>query len=381
MAQPAYDLDVLRADIPLLRHAIPFNSCSQGPLTTQTRAGVERFLASWEGKGMDWEGWLVEVEMARKAFAWMINATADDVAVFSSVSHATSAVASALRFDAGREVVVASGMEFPAVGQIWRAQEGRGAQLRWVQVENGAVALDAYSAAIDERTAVVSSAHAWFQNGVVQDVGAIARLAHAHGAYAFVDAYQSLGVVPVDVQELEVDFLASGTLKYLMGTPGVAFLYVRPAIVERLEPFVTGWFGRVNPFTFDVAAKDWAATARRFDGGTPPLLPIYASRAGLDLLRNVGLGEVHEWTQHLRRRMEAGARARGFAIHGPGVSAAGTPMVAVELPDAHRLEGALRGRGILASARGPAVRLAAHYFNSEADVDQALDTLVELTAP
>jgi selenocysteine lyase/cysteine desulfurase len=375
MVSPRYDLDALRAQIPLLAHAIPLNNCSQAPLTTVTRAAADRFLDEWNRHGMDWDAWMAEVEACRCAFAALINAQPSEIAIMSSVSHAASAVATAIAFDGPRDTVVASGAEFPTVGHVWRAQERRGAQVRWAALREGVVPLDAYDAAIDDRTAIVSAAHAYYQNGALQDVTAIARMARERGALSFVDAYQSIGVVPVDVRAMQVDFLTSGTLKYLMGTPGIAFLYVRREIVERFEPMITGWFGRVNPFAFNAAQLDWSSNAARFDGGTPPLLPAYISRAAMEWLQHIGIDAIHEYTQHLSRVIVEGALARGLTLHGPGLSAPKTPSTAILCANAHDTEAALRTRGIIASARGPAIRFAPHCYNTEGEIHHALDVL------
>jgi len=375
MTLPGFDQAALRAQIPLLRELLPLNNCSQAPLSDVTRAATERYLDSWNVRGMDWEAWMGEVDAARAAFARMINATPGEVAVVSSVSHATSVIATALRFDQGRDVAVVSEAEFPTVGHVWLAQRPRGATVRWVRLRDGAIPFEDYRAAIDERTAIVSAAHAYYQNGALQDVAAIARLAHAHGALAYVDAYQSLGVVPVDVRALDVDFLASGTLKYLMGTPGIAFLYVRRALIERLEPLLTGWFGRADPFAFDVTRLDWAATASRFECGTPPLLPAYISRAAIDWLSSIGATPIAAWTQHLGRRLAEGAVARNLTLHGPGATVPRTPSTAILCPHADAVERALLQHGVIASARGPAIRLAPHFYNTEEEVDRALDAL------
>ena len=380
MAVPPFDIAALRAKIPILERAIPLNNCSQAPLTSVTRDAAARYMESWNSRGMDWDEWMGEVELARRAFAAMINAEPDEVAVVSSVSAATSAIATAIDFGSGRDVVVASGAEFPAVGHVWKAQERRGARVRWVALRDGHVPLEMYEGAIDERTAIVSAAHAYYQNGAVQDVAAIARLARSHGALSYVDAYQSLGVLPVDVRAMDLDLLASGTLKYLMGTPGIAFLYVRRALVARLEPLTTGWFGRVNPFAFDATRLDWSASASRFDGGTPPIFSAYVSRAAMEWLHGIGSGAIAEWTQHLSTRLVEGALARGLALHGPGLAVPKTPSTAILCEDAHAVESALRTRGIIASARGPVIRLAPHFYNTVAEIDHALDALVEVLA-
>src|SRR5688500_10264251 len=231
---------------------------------------------------MDWDAWMEEVRLAKVAFAALINATPDEIAVFSSVSQATSAVASALDFTSGKRRVVVSEMEFPTTGHVWLAQQRRGAQVSWVATHDGMIESSAYDRVIDEDTALVASCHGYYLNGFTQDIRQIAARAQHVGALVFADAYQTAGVWPIDVKALGVDFLASGNLKYLMGVPGIAFLYVRPGLVESLRPTVTGWFGRANPFAFDAKQLDWSAGASRFDSGTPPIVNAYIARAGME---------------------------------------------------------------------------------------------------
>lgn len=385
---PAYDLEAWRRRVPILERYVHLASCSRGPLLRGARRAAEAWLDSWERRGTDWEAWLAEVEAARSAFAALIGASPDEVAVCASVSDATARLASALDFRAGRRKVLASAAEFPTVGHVWLAQERRGARVEWVPFSgapggrdggDGTIALAAYERALDRETALVSACHGYFQNGFLQDVAAIAERAHAAGARLFVDAYQTAGVVPIDVRALDVDFLASGTLKYLLGPEGLAFLYVRRELIDELRPTVTGWLGRADPFAFRPDRLDWAATARRFDTGTPPVGPAYVARAGLEAILEVGPAAVAGWTRELSRRLLAGARERELEVLGPGDPARKTPATAVRVPgDSRGVEAALRERGVLASARGPAVRLAPHFFTTLADVDAGLDALAEI---
>ncbi len=380
-ATPEYDLGAWRARIPLLASWIPMNNCSQAPQTDMTRAAAERFLDSWNRTGMDWDAWIEEVELARQAFARLVGASADEVAVFSSVSEATSAVASAMDFAGPRRAVVASEAEFPAVGQVWLAQERRGARLRWVPLREDVPDPSGYDAMIGPDTAVVSACHGYYLNGGLQDLAAIAAAAHAHGALLYADAYQTAGAVPIDVAALGVDFLAAGSLKYLMGVAGIAFLYVRREVVERLYPTVTGWFGRVDPFAFRTTHLDWAPTARRFDTGTPPILNAYIARAGMELIAEVGVERIRAWHEALGQRLIEGGQARGLTLHGPADLRRKTASTAFVVPDAPAVERALRGRGIIAAARGPVIRLAPHFYSTLADVDAALDALAAVAPP
>ena len=353
------------------------NNCSQAPQSDATQAAVDAYLRSWAREGMDWDAWMAEVERARQSFARLINADMDEVAVTSSVSQAASALASALSFDGDRRRVLASAAEFPTVGHVWLAQAPRGAEVGWVPLsDRGTIDTSDYAARIDERTRVVSACHAYFVNGFKHDVAAIARLAHARGALLFVDAYQTLGTEPIDVKALDVDALAGGTLKYLMASAGIAFLYVRRALAEQLRPTVTGWFGRAHPFAFDATALDWAPGARRFDSGTPPIVNAYIARAGLEIIHTVGPARIAAWTRVLSDRLVSGGKARGLTLYGTPNAQDKSPTTAFWVgTDSDTVERRMRARGVIPSARGSVIRLSPHFYSTIQDVDHALDTL------
>ena len=377
VTRPTYDIDTWRRRIPLLASCVPMNNCSQAPQTDVTRAAAERYLDSWNGSGMDWDAWMSEVALAKAEFARLVGATPDDIAVFSSVSEAASAVASALPLQGRRTNIVVSDAEFPTVAHVWLAQEQRGAHVSWAPVHADADA-SVYDALIDDRTALVSACHAYYMNGLIQDSARIASIARDAGALSFVDAYQSLGTIPIDVRALGVDFLASGNLKFLMGIPGIAFLYVRPEIVDTLHPSVTGWFGRANPFAFDARSLDWSPTASRFDTGTPPVINAYVARAGMEIINALGPANIREWLVELGQRLIDGGRARGLVLHGSDDMQLKTATTAFVVGDSHAVEQAMRERGVIASARGDVIRLAPHFYSTIDDVDRALDALAEV---
>ena len=375
---PAYNLAAWRRRIPLLASCIPMNNCSHSPQCDATRAAADRYLESWNTRGMDWDAWMEEVRLAKAAFARLINASPHDIAVFSSVSEATSAVASAIDFSGSRAGVVVSEAEFPTIGHVWLAQQRRGAKVAWVPLTDGAIESSDYDPIIDDETAIVSATHAYFLNGSIQFVGDIARKAHAHGALLYVDAYQTAGSTPIDVEAIGADFLVAGALKFLMGVPGIAFLYVRPDVAERLQPTVTGWFGREHPYAFDVKHLDWAPRASRFDTGTPPMVNAYIARAGMEMLAEIGVDRIHAWHQILAYRLLDGGRARGLEVHGNPDHPEKTVTTGFIVPESGALEVRMRARWVLPSARGPVIRLAPHFYSSIADVDTALDLLAEL---
>ena len=265
--------------------------------------------------------------------------------------------------------------EFPTIGHVWLAQERRGATVTWARLRDGAIPRDEYDRLVDDRTAIVSVSHGYYLNGSMQDIGALATSVHAQGALLYVDGYQTLGTVPVDVRAADVDFLAAGNLKFLMGVPGIAFLYVRRQLIDTLRPTVTGWFGRANPFAFDAKTLDWSSTAARFDAGTPPVINAYIARAGMQLINTVGVPSIRAWLEVLGQRLIDGGSERGLALHGTTDMRRKTATTAFVVADSHAVEAAMRARGVLPSARGPVIRLSPHFYSTTDDVDTALDLL------
>jgi selenocysteine lyase/cysteine desulfurase len=379
VTSPSYDIDAIRRRIPSLERWIPMNNCSQAPQMDLTREAADAYLDSWRRDGMDWDRWVGEVEAARASFARLIKADPCDVAICTSVSQATSSVASALDYSRGRRKVVVTEGEFPTVGQVWMAQERRGAQVAWVPARDGVIPLEGYHTALDDETLLVSACHGYYQSGFKQDIASVVGMAREAGALVYVDAYQTLGTGPLDVKILDVDFLASGALKFLMAVPGIAFLYVKPSVAATLEPAVTGWFGRANPFSFDPRDQSWAQGARRFDTGTPPVLEAYVARAAMDFLQGVGLEAIGSWTRELSAALVTGGRDRGLSLLGTPDPDRKAPTTAFLVPgDSHEVERKMRERGVIASARGAAIRLAPHFYSTRNDVEVALDALEDV---
>ena len=222
-------------------------SCSQGPLSTRVQGAVTSFIQWWDEHGLGWEEWGRQVESARSGFAALINASPEDIAIGTSMSQIVSSVVSAYVRErrAPRRRIVSSLGEFPGVAHGWLGARAYGWRVDQLAAD-AAAPLDPLDviAAVDEDTAIVCVPHVSYQSGGLLELSEVIAAAHARGAVVFVDAYQSLGTIPIDVRENGTDFLASGAAKYLCGTPGFTFLYVRPGLREQLEPTVTGWFGR-----------------------------------------------------------------------------------------------------------------------------------------
>jgi selenocysteine lyase/cysteine desulfurase len=169
--------------------------------------------------------------------------------------------------------------------------------------------------------------------------------------------------------------MVTGCLKYLLATAGIGFLYVRRDLIERFEPTVTGWFGRVNPFEFRIDRIDWPSSATRFESGTPPVQNAYAALAALRLLERIGPAAIGAQVTRLVERFHHAATSAGVVVRTPADGNRRGPLVVVESVDAPRLVSRLAGRGIVASCRGNGLRVSFHAYNDEADVDAVVDAL------
>jgi selenocysteine lyase/cysteine desulfurase len=368
-------IDAFRARFPIFANRVYVNSCSQGALSVDVEVAFAAFMESWHTRGSPWDRWVEEVERLRGLFAASIGADPDEIAVMPSASAAIGAIATALRFDGPRTQVVLGDFEFPTSAHVWLAQAARGASIVWAKAQGDTLPIEAYSALIDDRTLIVPATQICFRNGYRLDTPALVRLCHNRGAWCLVDDFQRTGSGPIDVHELGVDFLVSGALKYQIGPPGIAYLYVRRELIDRLEPLVTGWFGRVNPFAFDITRLDWAPTARRFEAGTPPVPNAYAAAAGIELLQSVGVDAIERQIATLVEQFVSGARARGLDVATPNDPARRGPLVVIRVPDAPALVERLSARGIIASARDNGLRVSFHGYNSSDDCDAVLAAL------
>jgi selenocysteine lyase/cysteine desulfurase len=382
LAARAPSLDALPARIrhrfPIFERRVYINSCSQGALSNAVRAAYERYLADWDEHGAPWEYWVGQLEAARRSVAGLIGASEDEVAVTTSVSAGLSAVASGLRFDPGRSKVLVSDFEFPTVGQIWHAQERRGAAVEHVPAEpDGTIPLERFEEAIDEQTALVAVTHVCFRNGSRIDVKGVAEIAHERGALVFLDAYQAVGSLPVDVHELGCDFAAAGMLKYLLGSAGVGFLYCRRELVEQIEPTATGWFADRDIFQMDIHDYSPAPTARRFEAGTPPIPPIYAGIAGIELMREIGIAETEAHVRELNAILHEGLDELGARVVTPRAPEQHGALVCVASTDAEALVAELAKEGVVTSSRDGNLRISAHCYNTAEDVRTVLELLAQ----
>ncbi|HED03951.1 MAG TPA: aminotransferase class V-fold PLP-dependent enzyme [Candidatus Fraserbacteria bacterium] len=224
---------------------------------------------------------------------------------------------------------------------------------------------------------MLTTGHVFFTSGYIQDVKALAELAHTQGAYIFIDDYQGTGQVPINVKEAGIDFLVSGGLKWLMGGPGIAFLYVREGLIERLKPTITGWFAAENQFDFDIHHFEFKHDAGRFELGTPALAPVYAASAGLSIVEEIGPQAIRERTRWLTSDLIKRAHAHGWKLRSAEREEERSAIVMIEMDDPAAVVGRLAEQGIVVDSRPGALRVAPYFYNTLAENQELVEAVAE----
>jgi kynureninase len=268
-------------------------------------------------------------------------------------------------------------LDFPSVQYVYHGLARRlGAEVVSIPSDDGvSIDLERLLAAIDERTALVAISHVLFRSAYIMDVEAICRHAHSVGAMVSLDAFHSVGVMPVDVKAIGVDFLTGGVLKWLCGGPGACFLYASPEASARFAPALTGWQAHKHPFAFD-STMDFADGAWRWLGGTPVIPALYSAVEGPRIIRRAGVHAIRAKSLRQTSRLIELADARGYPARAPRDPARRGGTVALEVPHAYEVAQQLLEDRIIVDYRPNAgIRLAPHFYNTDAEVEAAVSAI------
>lgn len=376
-----------RDEFPLLAATRYLNTCSLGALPARGRAKLDEFLDQWDRLGASawYRHWLEEAAALREDFGWVIGRPGREMALAPNVSVALASVASALdaihRGERGpaRQRVITTALDFPTIGHQWLARAPLGVELVVLPSPDGlTVPVATFEAAIDERTALVATGHVYFTTGAVQDLASLASLCHERGALLLVDAYQATGLLPTDVSALDLDIYVSGTLKWLFGGPGNAFLWLRPELREALVPTTTGWFSSARQFDFDVSQLDLAGDGRKFEMGTPAVPSLFLARGGLSLVREVGVEAIHQRTLDLGGLLIRLADDAGLPVRAVRDDGWRGGIVAIEVERPAAMVAALAQEGFIVDWRPGVVRLSPAFYNTEGEVSDAVAAVSRL---
>jgi selenocysteine lyase/cysteine desulfurase len=375
------NFEALRKEFPVLERKTYLNSGSYCALANDVKAAFEGYMEDRLLVGANWDVWITKNESVRALTAQLLHAAPDEIAVTASVSAGLNALASALDFSGARNKVVVSDFEFPTNAQIWHAQEPRGARVVHVpRAADGYIPLENFAKAIDEQTQLVAITHVCFRNGAKLDIPGIVRLARAKGAMVLLDCYQSVGSLGIDVKALDVDFAAGGMLKYLLGTAGIGFLYVRDSFAKSLVPTNSGWFAQTDIAAMDISANRPAPNARRFEAGTPAVVNAYAAEAGLKFLLSVGTAAIEKRNYALTQACMQKLEEIGWPSVTPIANERRGATVAVPSRNSAGLSKELMKRDIVTSHRDDNVRASFHFYNNNDDVESFIEAMKDLRA-
>jgi len=375
------DWSAWRDEFPTFRTTTYLNTCSLAPLAARVRAAQERFLDEWEALGASawYELWVDALDSLRGKVALVLGARREEIALAPSVSVALSAVASALDY-AERPRVVLSDLEFPTLSCQWAVKPA--VERVFVPSKDGVlVSPDLFESAADDRTALVATSHVYYTSGAVQDIRAIAKVAHGHGALALIDAYQATGQLPTDVHAADVDVLVTGGLKWLLGGTGIAFLYVRGSLAGTLRPTIAGWFGNARMFDFDPKVFEFHEGARRFELGTTANAAVYAANAGLDIVLEIGVDRLRTRTSELVTDVVERLSDAGYLLKTPDSPAERAGIVAIQMADPPKAVRALASRKFVVDYRHDRLRVSPYFYNSADDNERFVQALRAVAPP
>jgi len=367
-------LESYRDRFPILEHTTYLISHSLGPMPLGAEDNLLRYACEWRERGVRaWaEGWWETSTSVGDQLARIFGAAPGTTVMHQNVAVAQAVVLSCFEFEPPRNRIVYGEGEFPSVRYLYQAQRRRGAE---VEVVPDA---DAVLEAIDERTLLVPLSHVLFKTGEIQDVEAIVGRAHEAGALVVLDAYQSVGSVPLDVKRLGVDFAVGGSVKWLCGGPGAGWLYVRPDLIERLEPTFTGWQAHARPFAFE-PEQEYASGAARFLTGTPNVPALYAASAGYDIVEEVGVERIRERSSRQTALLVELLERAGFEVASPGDPNRRGGTVVVRTPELEAVHRELDAREIVCDFRPDAgIRLGPHFFNTDDELRFAAAQIAEI---
>ncbi len=361
-----------RSEFPILEHTTYLINHSLGAMPAKAEAGVAEYARTWRERGIRaWgEGWWELPLRVGDQIGRIVGGPAGSTVMHQNVAIAEAVVLSCFQPEPARNRVVYEQGNFPSVRYLYQAQR----ELEVVVCEDDGEIVDS----IDERTLLVPISHVLFKSAEIQDVERIVRRAHDVGAYVILDAYQSAGIVPLDVTALDVDFAVGGSVKWLCGGPGNGWLYVRPDLAERLEPAYTGWQAHESPFAFEAEMR-YAAGAARFLTGTPNVPALYAATAGYDLIEEIGVERIRANSLRQTELLIRLAEAAGFTIASPRTPERRGGTVTVHVDEFPAVHAELSERQILCDFRPSAgIRIGPHYFTSDAELEHVIAQICEI---
>jgi kynureninase len=373
------DVTDWRSEFPILDTCTYLVSHSLGAMPRRAARYVQEFVDAWSDRGVRAWGerwWDLGIETA-DLLAPTLGVPHGSVSMHQNVTVAQGIVASCHRFDGRRRKVVVTDLEFPSSIYLYEGFRRYGAEVVYVRGDDPIrVPLERLLDAIDEETLLVPVSLVFFKSAFLIDAAAIVEKAHRVGARVVLDVYQAAGAVPLDLERLGVDFAVGGSVKWLCGGPGAAYLYVRPDLAAALRPALTGWAAHADPFAFEAGPTRYAPPPRGFQTGTPNVPALYGARAGFEIVAEIGVPAIRERSLRLTRRIIDRARELGYRLNTPLDDRERGGTVTIDVPGGAAVAGELIRRGVIVDHRpGAGIRMAPHFYNTDEEIDRAMAAL------
>ena len=373
-----------RPEFPILETCTYLVSHSLGAMPRRTAAYLQEYADTWTRRGVRaWhEGWWEMGRATGDLLAPVLGVRRGTISMHQNVTVAMGVIASCFTFDTPRRRIVMTDHEFPSNMYLFEGFRRYGAEVVYVpSPDTVRTDLQRLLDAIDERTLLVPLSYVLFRSGYIQNARAVIEKAHQVGAHVILDVYQAAGAVPLDIDDMAADFAVGGSVKWLCGGPGAGYLYVRPDVATRLTPGFIGWAAHSTPFAFETGPAALAEPPERFQSGTPNIPALYAARAGYEIIREIGVEAIRVRSLRLTRLLIERAQAAGFRLNTPLQDSQRAGAVIIDVPDGEAVSQQLILQGVIVDYRpGAGIRIAPHFYNTEQEIDRAMNIMVEITS-
>lgn len=373
-----------RSEFPILDSCTYLVSHSLGAMPKRAATYLQQYAEEWSTRGVRaWhEGWWEAGRTVGDLLAPILGVQTGTISMHQNVTVAMGVIASCFSYDGRRRKIVMTDLEFPSNMYLFEGFRRYGAEIVYVPSPDTVRSdLQRLLDAIDEETVLVPLSMVLFRSAYIQDVRAVIQKAHRVGARVVLDVYQAAGAMPLALEQLGTDFAVGGSVKWLCGGPGAGYLYARPDVMKDMYPGFVGWAAHAHPFAFETGPVVYADGLERFQSGTPNVPSLYAARAGYEIVRVAGVPAIREKSLRLTRRIIDRARTAGYRLNTPVDDRERGGTVVVDVPGSEAVAQELLERNVIIDHRpGAGIRIAPHFYNTEEEIDRAMDTLDAIVA-
>lgn len=362
-----------RDEFPILADSTYLVSHSMGAAPLGARTALQTYWEEWAADGPEaWERWLPRIAEIADGIGALIGAAPGTCFLGPNVSVLQSAIASSIDFRGPRNEIVHESLQFPSLTYVWREWERYGAAVRIVESDDGrAIPTERIVSAITEKTAIAVLSHAYYVSGAIADVRTIQRHCREVGALLCVDAYQTTGVYPYDVIAWDLDLVTGGSHKWLCGGPGCGWIYLKPSLLERFRPAITGWMAHARPFAFEQAPIVHAPSMYRFGHGTPTIPGYMVAQPGHRMIASVGVARIREHNVRLTEKIVGMAQERGLRVNSPLEPERRTGWIGIDFDGAEQACRRLTERRVFVDYRpGCGIRVGPHFYTENEEIDE-----------